>query len=83
MVSHRFRLNPINTIHLDLVVKTAYEISIVFFIYLLLQNILIIYVNYPLVSINCKKVIFLCIFINSPLCTPDRMEPIFQTCAPN
>ena len=45
MVSHRFRLNPINTIHLDLVVKTAYEISIVFFIYLLLQNILIIYVN--------------------------------------
>ena len=30
MVSHRFRLNPINTIHLDLVVKTAYEISIVF-----------------------------------------------------
>ena len=31
MVSHRFRMNPINTIHLDLVVKTAYEISIVFF----------------------------------------------------
>ena len=67
MVSHRFRLNPKNAINLDLVVKTAYEISIVFFTYLLLQNILIIYVNYPLVSINCKKVIFLCIFINSPL----------------